>query len=72
MLLGRNLNDINLSAGRPRALLRQRPKGWPSSTSVGHMFEVEDDDGFVKGLFGTDPDAISPTRSRVDDVLRVR
>ena len=66
------LDDINLSTGWPRALLRQGPKGRPSGTSVRHMFEIDYDDGFVEGLFGADPNAISPTRSRANDVLGIR
>jgi len=67
-----NLDDVNLSTGRPRTLLRPRPKGRPSATSVGHMLQVEDDDGFVEGPFGADPDAISTARLRADDVLGIR
>jgi len=67
-----NLDDVDLSTGRPRTFLRPRPKGWPSTTSVGHMFQVDDDDRFVEGPLGADPDAISATSLRADDVLGIR
>ena len=66
-----DLDDVNFPTGRPRTVLRPRPKGWPSATPVGHMFKVDDDDGFVEGPFGADPDTVSTARLRVDDVLGV-
>lgn len=68
------LDDVNLSTGRPGTRLRKGPKGWPGSTPIRHMLEVEDDDGFIEGLLGANSVAISPTSpadSRVDDVLRI-
>jgi len=70
--LAHYLDDIDLSTGWPRALLRQGPKSRPSATPVGHMREVKYDDGFVEGPFGTDPDAISSARPWGDDVLGIR
>lgn len=36
------------------------------------MFEVDYDDRFVEGLFGADPNAISPTSARANDVRGIR
>ena len=36
------------------------------------MLKVKNDDGFVECRLGADPDAISPARPRLDDVLRIR
>ena len=36
------------------------------------MFQVDDDDGFVEGPFGADPDTISTAGLRSNDVLGIR
>jgi len=66
------LNNVDLSTGWPRTFLRQGPKGRPSATPVGHVLEVDYNDGLVKGLFGTDPDAVSSTSPWADDVRGIR
>lgn len=68
----RYLDDVNLSTGWPRALPRDGPERWPSGTSIRHMFEVKDDDGFVEGLFRADPIAVSSIGPRLDDIHGIR
>ena len=36
------------------------------------MLEVDDYDGFIEGTFRADPVAISSTRPRLHDLLRIR
>ena len=55
----------------PRALLTERPEGRPGRTALGHVLEIENDEGLVIGLVGLYPDAVSAARVGVYVVLKV-
>ena len=68
---GRAFDDVDLAAVRPRALLAEGPERGPGGAPLGHVLEVEDDDGLVVRLVGADADALPAAVGGLDDVLRV-